>query len=155
MKTTLHPHLLATIAFAGAFFLLHGQTHANRSLDQDNPPAPQAPLIVVLSHPGRLVEQHNPFIAPITQHNQSSTPQTMNGVIVNTPDQTMSSTSDEQFHLRAVVLGSRRYALMANGSSSQIVTVGSHIAGSVVSNISLNGVDLSNGAHFLPEESHS
>jgi len=147
MKATPHPQLLAVIIIASGIFALHAHGYADAALSNIGDRTQQTPPVVVaLAATGSVVPHRDPFVAKVDEVASEQN-------ISEIGSDAQKSDNSQGLHLRAVVLGTHRYALVSDGSSSQIVTLGSKLAGSTVTDISLRGITLANGASFLPEES--
>ena len=156
MKTTLHPQLLAVLGISAGIFLLQSRGFADVPISALKDVDLQAPIVVALAPVRTVIPRRDPFVASVDEIAPSPKQPDFDGMLAasNTKATSGEQKTDGQsgLHLRAVVLGTRRYALVADGSSSQIVTIGSRLAGSVVNDISLRGITLANGARFIPEE---
>jgi hypothetical protein len=143
----LHPQLVATSAIAALVLALHARGYGDAAISRAPRAEPHSALLTTSLLSTRTVApQRDPFIAAVDEAPpapQASAP-VNEGADATPPTQ--------KLQLRAVVLGARRYALIADGSSSRIVTLGTALAGSVVTDISLRGIALANGARFVPEE---
>ena len=159
MKATLHPQLLWALAISGAILCVHARGFADPGLRDVGGSSLQPPAIVTLTPLNNVVPERDPFVASVDESAPPDKQADFNGLVSASGSASLNNAADAHadgrngLHLRAVVLGSRRYALVADGSTSQIVTLGSVLAGSSVTDISLNGITLANGARFIPEES--
>lgn len=159
MKTTLHPHLIAVVGISAGIFFLHSRGLASAPRTAALGALPQAPVIVAMAPMGQVIPQRDPFVAAVDETAPTPKSPDFNGLVSASiganavGDAAPQKPGDQSgLHLRAVVLGTHRYAVVADGSSSQIVTIGSKLAGSTVSSISLGGIVLASGARFIPEE---
>jgi hypothetical protein len=148
---TVHPQLLAAVFVGAALIGTHVRGYDNAVLSAELRSAPSVPVIAdsLVSAPV-IRPQRDPFVAPVNERHEQVA--TSGGKIESDVSLESSGTS---LHLRAVVMGSHKYALVADGKFNRIVTLGSSLAGSIVTDISLHGVGLANGARFLPEDSNT
>ncbi len=155
MKFTLHPQFLAALAISVGIFALQSRGFADTPhIDPQLRPF-QMPEIVALNPIDAVIPQRNPFIVRVDEVSRQNVTEAVglgNDQQEKVGDEAAKPNAKGELHLRAVVLGTKRYALMAEGSTSRIVTLGSPLAGSVVTEISLSGIALANGARFIPEE---
>jgi hypothetical protein len=149
-RVTLHPQLLAAFFVGAALILIHARGYDDAVLSAELRPVPPVPVIGDAFMMAPVIRpQRDPFVAAVDEGDSRA-----RGTIsdARVESDTPLETGVSSLRLRAVVLGARRYALMSDGKSSNIVTVGSALAGSTVTDISLRGIGLANGARFIPED---
>jgi hypothetical protein len=143
----LHPQLVAASSIVALVFALHARGYGDVAISREPRAEPHSALLTTsLLSTRTVVPRRDPFVAAVDE--APPAPQASAPV----SEGAAPAPSTQKLQLRAVVLGARRYALIADGTSSHIVTLGTALAGSVVTDISLRGIALANGARFVPEE---
>lgn len=146
-KITLHPQLVAAGGIVALLLTFHARGYGDAAISREPLADPHLALLTTsILSTQRVAPRRDPFVAAVDEALPSQRP------AAPVSEGAAPASSAQRLQLRAVVLGARRYALIADGSSSRIVTLGAALAGSVVTDISLRGIALANGARFVPEE---
>ncbi len=139
--------MVATMAVALA---AHGSGFAASATAERGHPFAHVPGLH-LSTVREVMVRQDPFISPLADEAQtpSAVMPAADAVLAPQPrKQNRPLDLVPAVRLRAVVVGRRSFALVDEAGAQRIVTIGDKLGGSLVKAISMQGLDLADGAHF-------